>query len=233
MKYFIVTTLSPTVTAHLSALSRFYDELSCGKQQLTEEEFLDCNSTFLAQQAVARRKQQSTATQTMLDTMFLALDADDNGYLSPKEWEVLFYMWNFPDFETSAVEAFKGADKNKDGQISPEEFLEYSVNLYIHIYVPIQPFILPYLYIWLDLSPVASESLPCKSRLIILPSQTAWAEIYFALSSLSFSLSSGCRTRIHMTCRTCMDQAFNYPSNLDITIADVCLALCCLAVKDQ
>ena len=117
------------MTAYLSALSELYDELSCGKQQLTEEEFLECYSFFLGQQAVARRKQQSTATQAMIDTMFLALDADDNGYLSPKEWEVLFYMWNFPDIETCAVEAFKGADKNKDGQISPEEFREYNVSL--------------------------------------------------------------------------------------------------------
>ena len=122
------------MTALLSALSRFYDELSCGKQQLTEKEFLECNSTFLAQQAVARRKQQSTATQTMLDTMFLALDVDDKGYLSPKEWEVIFYMWNFPDFETCAMEAFKGVDKNKHGRISPEEFLEYSVNIYMCLY---------------------------------------------------------------------------------------------------
>ena len=62
--------------------------------------------------------------------MFLALDVDDKGYLSPKEWEVLFYMWNFPDIETCAVEPFKGADKNKDGQISLEEFQEYNVSLY-------------------------------------------------------------------------------------------------------
>ena len=120
------------MTAHLSALSQLYGELSCGKQQLTEEEFLECVSTFLAHQNVARRKQQSTATQAMIDTMFLALDVDDKGYLSPKEWEVLFYMWNFPDIETCAVEAFKGTDKNKDGQISLEEFQEYNVSLYIY-----------------------------------------------------------------------------------------------------
>ena len=123
----IVTISVPTVT-----LSQLYGELSCGKQQLTEEEFLECVSTFLAHQNVARRKQQSTATQAMIDTMFLALDVDDKGYLSPKEWEVLFYMWNFPDIETCAVEAFKGADKNKDGQISLEEFQDRALpNCYI------------------------------------------------------------------------------------------------------
>jgi len=34
-------------------------------------------------------------------------------------------MWNYPEFETIAVEAFKAADNSKDGKISPEEFQQF------------------------------------------------------------------------------------------------------------
>ena len=70
---------------------------------------------------------------TMNDTLFQALDANNNGYLTPKEWEGIFYMWNYPEFETIAVEAFKAADKSKDGKISPEEFQQFGVSLSLSI----------------------------------------------------------------------------------------------------
>ena len=44
--------------------------------------------------------------------------------------EGIFYMWNCPEFETIAVEAFKAADNSKDGKISPEEFQQFGVSLY-------------------------------------------------------------------------------------------------------
>ena len=43
-------------------------------------------------------------------------------------------MWNYPEFETMiAVEAFKAADKSKDGKISPEEFQQFGVSLSLSI----------------------------------------------------------------------------------------------------
>jgi len=38
-------------------------------------------------------------------------------------------MWNYPEFETIAVEAFKAADNSKDGKISQEEFQQFGVSL--------------------------------------------------------------------------------------------------------
>ena len=118
----MVSVCLPVATAHRSALSTVYDELRCGKEKLTAEDFLECASNYCAQQVTSRRKQQTTSFMTMNDTLFQALDANNNGYLTPKEWEGIFYMWNYPEFETIAVEAFKAVDKSKDGKISPEEF---------------------------------------------------------------------------------------------------------------
>ena len=125
----VVSICLPAATAHRSALSAVYDELRCGKEKLTAEEFLECASNYCAQQVTSRRKQQTTSFMTMTNTLFQALDANNNGYLTPKEWEGIFYMWNYPDFETIAVEAFKAADKSKDGKISPEEFQQFGVSL--------------------------------------------------------------------------------------------------------
>ena len=118
-----------TVAALRIARSQFYDELSLGKLRLTEEEFVQRTSDYAAQQTALRRKQQPTATQTMIDAYFQALDKDDNGYLSPREWEVYFNIWNLPDFNTKSAEAFKVADKNNDGRISLEEYQKYNVSL--------------------------------------------------------------------------------------------------------
>ena len=65
----------------------------------------------------------------MIDAYFKALDKDDNGYLSPREWEVYFNIWSLPDFKTKSAEAFKVADKNNDGRISLEEYRKYNVSL--------------------------------------------------------------------------------------------------------
>jgi len=36
-------------------------------------------------------------------------------------------MWNLPDIKTKSADAFKVADKNKDRQISLEEYRNYTV----------------------------------------------------------------------------------------------------------
>ena len=119
----------PTAIALLTIGSQFYDELSLGKERLTEEEFVQRASEYLAQQYALKMEKKNTTSEVLFDTVFKALDMNNDGYLQPREWKVIFYMWNLPDFETKAVEAFKAADTNKDGKISPEEYQEFMVSL--------------------------------------------------------------------------------------------------------
>ncbi|XP_013380814.1 sarcoplasmic calcium-binding protein-like [Lingula anatina] len=83
--------------------------------RVSEDEYI---SNFL--QTVNTSYRDSAVSFASTD--FDSIDLDGDGFISPKEHEAFFYSWGIPTERSADV--FKTLDRNGDGLISKEEFIQ-------------------------------------------------------------------------------------------------------------
>lgn len=112
--------LNKNMQAYLAALKEQFEFLGLGEgKKITIEEAAELAADNVNNPEFVR------LTKSLFSAVFDNLDTDGNGYLSPKEWEVLMAALKFSD-PHKAKEIFIAMDVNKDGQLSREEFVEMS-----------------------------------------------------------------------------------------------------------
>ncbi len=109
-----------SMSRYLDALKSVFEFLGLSdSRKMTIKEAVDKTTENLDNPEFVKR------TKALYSAVFDTLDADGNGFLSPKEWVGFMESLKFVD-PSKGKEIFDMMDLNKDGQLSREEFVEMS-----------------------------------------------------------------------------------------------------------
>jgi Ca2+-binding EF-hand superfamily protein len=82
---------------------------------------------------VLARKDLPEVSHTLNTAYFRAIDTNGDHFLEKDEWSQYLKICNTYTSEEQAMQSFDSIDKNKDGVISLEEYVEYAIDFWCNL----------------------------------------------------------------------------------------------------